>query len=144
MTGKERRIDSLRRLIDALRTGEMMVSAAAGLLGVSTRAARRHFEVLEAANVVSLARRLPAAVPGAVGAPVFALAAEEQVIESFMAKVAAPEPQPQKLPSDPRRHFHVLRHDASYAIRVRSEPVAPDPWALPPAFFSSRAMEARA
>jgi hypothetical protein len=144
MTRTESRIANLRRLIDAMRTGEMVVSAAAGLLGVSSRSARRHFEVLEAANVVSLARRLPAAVPGAVGAPVFALAAEERVIESFLAKVVTPEPQPQKLPSDPRRHFHVLRHDAYYAIRVRSEPVAPDPWALPPAFFASRSMEARA
>ena len=39
--------------------------------------------------------------------------------------------------ADPSRHFHIVIHDTRHFVLIDKAPVAPDPLALPAAFFAS-------
>jgi hypothetical protein len=129
------RIANMRRLIEELHKGDMLRHQVETFLGMCQSGARsytsqmRDSDIIEVANKVSSSRHEH---------PIYRLIASEDKIEQFLIDAANCDERKKKVsrvPAGPGRRFHLLADDEFHAVKVHRGPVAPDPWALPVAFF---------
>jgi len=146
------RVEALQRLIERMRAGELLRDDAERMLKVSCSGARAYFGDLERAHIAAVVRR-EGHNGGIQGKPVYGLIADDAKIARFLV-AAQREPRKQErralvsaaaiAAASPNRRFHILQDDTPFRPTMRVEPVLPDPFALPAAFFGRGGLEARA
>lgn len=146
------RLEKIRKLIAALQLGQLMREDIANLLQLSPSGVRKYIADLREAGVMEIARFVDGTATF-LGYPEYRLTPDFSRVQDYLAALdAAPVCARKEKTSElvqaqrnPSRHFHILADDEHYAIRVSRAPAAPDPMALPPAFFARTAgREARA
>ncbi|QJD98623.1 ArsR family transcriptional regulator [Massilia forsythiae] len=145
------RLEKIRKLVTALQAGEMMREDIASLLKVGPSGVRGYINDLRGAGVMGIARYVDGTAY-ALGRAVYCILMDAEQAAAYLAGLAA-------LPvaragggrsglevaaRDPSRHFHILRDDEPYSVRVSRKPTARDP--LVAALFGAgpAAMGARA
>lgn len=145
-TSTQRRIDNLRKLVAELSARDMLADEVASLLKFSPSGARKYIHDLREAGVIDLARYIDATATYP-GRPVFQISPDSERVAQFLASLDQPSKRmPAKDASRSKldiasrsadRHFHIMRDDAHYPVRVSRAAVAPDPYSLPREFFAS-------
>ncbi|MFZ3286582.1 MAG: ArsR family transcriptional regulator [Telluria sp.] len=137
------RANNIRRLIAEITAREMSRDEIHTFLGFSPSGCRKYINPLHDAGVIEIARRLGAS-KRSLGQPVYCISSDAKRVTRFLAGLATNEPPPPRgartqleiAQRDPTRHFHLLRDDIGYQVRVSRNHVKRDPLALPPEFFA--------
>lgn len=138
------RIAGMRRLLGFLANGNTQRDQLRLKMHMSDSGLNKYLTDLTAGGIVEMMGRAPSKgkIPGQA---LFQLVADAEKIEAFFRAVAGIKPkEPRPMLVGPGRRFHILADDTQHAIRVHRGPVAPDPFALPAAFFRAASMEVRA
>lgn len=145
-TATRLRTDNLKRLIAELRVRNMLAAEIASFFCFSLSGAQKYIRDLRDALVIEPDRRADGTAT-CPGKPVYRLSPDTEHVQQFVLNLDQPiKRTPSQLSPrskveiasrDPNRHFHIIRDDIQYPVRVSRAAVAPDPYALPRPFFAS-------
>jgi hypothetical protein len=123
-TATRRRADNLRKIINALRAGDMLADDIHHLLGFSPSGGRKYIAELRSAEMLDIVRyeekfRSP------VGTAVFGLTKNEEIIAAFLAVIQEPSgaqpterPKKQRVDAGIGRNIHIMGDDTHQVVRV--------------------------
>ncbi len=130
------RIANLRKVLDALREGDLLRDEIGAILRFGPSGVRRYIKELRENAVIEIARYVDG-TSTFLGYPQFQLSPNTSRVDEFIAELDSGRPvkkagvgRPSHLElaqRDQGRHFHILADDTHYAIRVSRTPIARDP-----------------
>lgn len=135
------RIEGMKTLIAALQVRDMIIDDVCELLQFSPSGARKYIRDLQDGFVLEVY------AAGAEHKRTYRLVDDEAAVQAFierlamgrtLARAAARSPIA-RAQRDTTRHFHLMRDDAYFAVKVQQEAVYCDPRALPRNFFRAEA-----
>ncbi|MEH6434321.1 ArsR family transcriptional regulator [Massilia sp. DD77] len=141
------RVERLRLLITTLQVRQLMRDEIGEILQVGPSGVRKYLKDL--GSMIAIARYVDG-TPTYRGDPVYCLAMTSEQIHAYLANLdAAPAARPgsqsmsalSRAALDPSRHFHIMKDDTHYAIRLSRAPIVRDP--LVAALFGPRSVEVR-
>lgn len=131
----QERIDNIKKVVGALREGELKRYELEALLQLSPSGTRKYVADLRESGVLELARYVDG-TSTYLGVPVFQLSPDKKRVDDFLAELDAggvcPKRKCDKSQLDlakrmAGRHFHIMQDDTHFAIRVSRSAVGRDP-----------------
>jgi hypothetical protein len=140
------RIENLRNLVSALINGELERDEIGQVLQVGPSGIRKYLAELGDKLEVS---RYTDPAPGFKGFPVYRLSISPDAAREYLDSLAAAESRPRNESTsaiaiaarNPARHFHIMRDDTHFSVRICRTPPMRDPMVA--AFFGAGRHEVR-
>lgn len=138
------RNENIKRLLVALGQRPMRRDEICDFLHYSPSGGRKYISLLREARVIELVDH-EGGRAGYIGMPIYGLTDDSERIAAYLESLAAPRDPVSSPPRsqiaiasrDPARHFHIIRDDIAYPVRVSRAAVVVDPYSLPREFFAS-------